>query len=136
MEKWHLRMAITSNCNFRCIYCNPYGIKSILDLLSKEEVAEILQAAYNCGITRVHWTGGEPTIRKDFTELVKIAKKIGFSKQIITTNGYRLHKILDELIENGLTRVIISLDTLHPERNKFITGRSFFMKLLRVLKNV
>jgi len=134
MEKWHLRMAITANCNFRCIYCNPYGIKSIPDLLSKEEVAEILQAAYNCGITRVHWTGGEPTIRKDFTELVKIAKKIGFSKQIITTNGYRLHKILDELIENGLTRVIISLDTLHPERNKFITGRSFFYETLKSIE--
>ena len=133
-EKWHLRMAITANCNFRCKYCNPYGVKSILDTLSKKEVTEILQSAYNCGIRRVHWTGGEPTLRKDFPELVRIAKEIGFHKQIITTNGYKLYKILDELINNGLTRVIISIDTLDPERNKFITDRDFLFNTLKSIE--
>lgn len=109
-QKWHLRFTVTSRCNYRCGYCNPNGASNINDI-SKQEIINILQASYNNGITRVHWTGGEPTVRSDFAELVKSATDIGFQNQIITTNGSSLEKNLDQLIKNGLTRVIVSLDT-------------------------
>lgn len=109
-QKWHLRFTVTSRCNYRCAYCNPNGTSNINDM-SKQEITNILQASYNNGITRVHWTGGEPTVRSDFAELVKSATDIGFQNQIITTNGWSLERDLDKLIKNGLTRVIVSLDT-------------------------
>jgi cyclic pyranopterin phosphate synthase len=102
--------------------------------LDTAEVLQIIQAAYNCGIRRIHWTGGEPTLRKDFTVLVRGAKDIGYSQQIITTNGFKFFRIIDECIDNGLTRVIISLDTLSEERNKILTGRNFFRQTLRSIE--
>ena len=133
-DDWHLRVGVTANCNFRCLYCNPRGLKNISSSLNKKEISQILQAAYNCGIRRAHWTGGEPTVRQDFIELIKAAKDIGFTEQIVTTNGYKLYKILDVLIKNGLTRVIVSLDTLNPKHNKFITGRKYFYQTLKSIE--
>jgi cyclic pyranopterin phosphate synthase len=127
MQKWHLRFTVTAKCNYRCAYCNPEGIFNMEDM-PKKEVIEILQAAYNSGINRVHWTGGEPTVRQDFPELVKSAKEIGFQNQIITTNGWCLDKILDKLIANGLTRVIVSLDTLKTARSAVKTSNEHVIK--------
>ncbi len=137
MDKYHLRFTITPNCNFRCSYCLPKWYKNIPEPINTNEAVEILKAAYACGITRVHWTGGEPTIRNDFTELVRSAKEIGFTKQILTTNGYNLYNNIDELIDNGLTRITISLDTLNPKQNKLIEegisikGSLFFKEVLK-----
>lgn len=133
-NKWHLRFGITSHCNFRCIYCNPNGLAELENDLKSEEILQITQAAYNCGIRRIHWTGGEPTIRRDFCNLVKGAKKIGFTQQIVTTNGYKLHKIIGKLTENGLTRVIVSLDTLSHNRYKSLTGMAFLNETLKSIK--
>jgi GTP 3',8-cyclase len=131
MLKWNLRFGVTSRCNFRCRYCLPAGLQEKVVEPTSEDVIEVLQVAYNIGIRRVHYTGGEPTIRSDFPKIIKEAKGIGFEQQIITTNGYRLYRIIDELIENGLTRVIVSLDTLDKQRNFFVTRAGFFDEAIK-----
>lgn len=124
--KWHLRFFLTPKCNFACVYCNPNRVHENKKELSTNQAKNILQAAYNAEIKKVHWTGGEPTIRTDFLELMKFAKEIGFEEQIITTNGWDLHRIIDEAVDNGLTRVNISFDTLSEDRFKKLTGMMCF----------
>ena len=96
-----------------------------------QELIEVLQASYEVGIRRVHYTGGEPTVRRDFLDILKAAKDIGFTQQIVTTNGYRLHHIIDKAVDNGLTRAIVSLDTLDEQQNLFITRANFLKDTVR-----
>jgi len=132
---WHIRIAITSRCNFRCIYCNPHGIRQDSDELTIDDVREILHAAYVNGIRRVHWTGGEPTLRRDFLDILCVAKEIGYTEQILTTNGHNLYRIIDDAIECGLSRVLVSLDTLNPMRFKHVTGTNTAL-FSNVLKSI
>ena len=135
MGKWHLRFGLTPNCNFSCTYCAPKGGYPKQDELKINQIEEILIAANKNGITRVHWTGGEPTLRKDFKDCLKIAKEIGYKKQIVTTNGYNLYKNLDECIDNGLSRVVVSLDTLKEERFKYLTKTNLFENVLKTIES-
>ncbi|GAA2001244.1 radical SAM protein [Catenulispora subtropica] len=125
-RSWNLRIGLTSRCNIRCKYCLPAGPQGVITQASFEELVEVLRAAYEVGIRRVHYTGGEPTVRRDFLDILRAAKDIGFAQQIVTTNGYRLHRFIDEAAEAGLTRAIISLDTLDAQQNAFITRAGFF----------
>lgn len=133
-KDWHLRFAITGKCNFRCKYCNTQGKTEFLQDMPFEEVKQILQATYANGVKRVHFTGGEPFIRKDILEILKTAKDIGYKEQIVTTNGHNLYKIIDQAIANGLTRAIISLDTLNPKRNLEITQRECFSDTIKSIE--
>ncbi len=132
--KWHLRFFLTPKCNFSCIYCNPNKLREHKKELTTAEAISILESAYMAGIRKVHWTGGEPTIRLDLLDLMKKAKGLGFTEQIMTTNGWNLHKILDEAIENGLTRVNISLDTLNEDRFKNLTGMDCFKDVIKSIE--
>lgn len=133
-SRWHLRFFLTPRCNFACVYCNPNRVRENKQELTTKQAITILKAAYQNGIRKVHWTGGEPTTRKDLLVLMKEAKSIGFTEQIITTNGWNLSKILDEAIENGLTRVNISLDTLQEERFRKLTGMSCYQNVIQSIK--
>jgi len=136
MEKsipWHLRFGVTPNCNMECEYCTFAG-HPIQEVLSAKEVTEILEAARANGLHRVHWTGGEPTTRNDFVDLVKTAQEIGFTEQIITTNGSRLYSTMDKCAANGLSRVIVSLDTFDSERNFKLTKRPFLQQTLKSIE--
>ena len=124
--KWHLRFFLTPKCNFACMYCNPNRVHENKKELSTQQAKNILQAAYNSGIRKVHWTGGEPTIRNDFIELMQFAKTIGYTEQIITTNAWNLYKIIDDAVASGLTRVNISFDTLNKTRFENLTGMKCF----------
>lgn len=134
VAKWHVRFGLTPNCNFSCTYCAPEGGFPRQEELNLKEISEILQGAYNNGIKRVHWTGGEPTMRRDFRDCVEIAKQIGYEKQIVTTNGYNLYKNIDQLIERGLSRVVVSLDTLKKERFFHLTGKDILHRTLNSLE--
>lgn len=134
-RSWNLRIGLTSRCNIRCKYCLPAGPQGVITQASLSELVEVLQAAYEVGIRRVHYTGGEPTVRKDFLDILAAAKGIGYTQQIVTTNGYRLHRFIDQAIENGLTRVIVSLDTLNEQQNVFITRADFFNDTLRSIES-
>lgn len=127
-DKWHLRFAITANCNFDCKYCSSRDTNA--EEMKDAEARDILLAAYHSGIKRIHWTGGEPLVRKNLSELVKYAREIGYSEQSITTNGYLLPKQAECIIKAGITRINISMDTLHKESFKSITGRDGLQNVL------
>lgn len=75
-ERQFLRVTAYPGCNLRCSYCNPEGLASG-DMLATGEILDIVRAAHELGIRTVHYTGGEPTERPDFVELVKATKKLG-----------------------------------------------------------
>ncbi len=133
-KNWHLRIGVTSRCNFRCVYCNPEGLWEDKENVSFKDLVELIEASRCNGITRIHWTGGEPTIRQDLPELMKAAKEIGITQQIITTNGQTLHNDINKYIENGLTRVIVSIDSLKKDRFKALTGVDCLDNVLKTIE--
>lgn len=128
MNEWHLRFAVTSNCNFNCKYCSTNQKHN--SELEDNEIKEMLIAAKRCGTDKIHWTGGEPLVKKNLCDYISYAKKIGFEHQAITTNGYLLKKEAQDLIKAGINRFNISLDTLKREKFKEITGVNGLEKVI------
>jgi len=97
-------------------------LKSHDDILSYEEIEEIVKTAVKLGFNKFRLTGGEPLIRKGIVDLVQRLSKIdGVKTLAMTTNGLLLSKYAKELKAAGLSRLNISIDTLNPERYKTIT---------------
>ena len=120
----YLRISITDRCNLRCRYCMPEGIKKVgMDkILTYEEIIRVAEAAVSLGIRRFKITGGEPLVRLGCTGLVRQLKAIPGTEQVtLTTNGMELAKFMDELADAGLDAVNISLDTMDPEKFRYIT---------------
>ncbi|MBR2834977.1 MAG: GTP 3',8-cyclase MoaA [Coriobacteriales bacterium] len=115
----YLRIAITDRCNYRCVYCMPAsGVpdKQHNRILSFEQIERIVRVASEFGIKHLRLTGGEPLVRKGCTELAGMLSAIpGIEDIAITTNGALLRRDAKALIENGVSRVNVSLDTLDPE---------------------
>lgn len=121
----YLRVSITDLCNLRCRYCMPEGVcqKGHEDILSFEEITEIVTAAAQLGIRKVRVTGGEPLVRRGCVELCGMLAAVpGIEEVDMTTNGILLGKYAQGLKQAGVRRVNISLDTMHPERYTAITG--------------
>jgi GTP 3',8-cyclase len=127
----YLRISVTDRCNFRCQYCMPEDIKfeNPERLLSLEEMLTFAEACLALGVTKVRVTGGEPLVRKGVVDFVARLKALGFEEVTMTTNGFLLKENLDGLVEAGLDRVNISIDTLQPEKFAFITRRNHFQKV-------
>ena len=128
-----LRVSLTDKCNLRCTYCMPAeGLPWLPkdELLTTPELLTLVEAAVTAGITEVRLTGGEPLVRPDVVEIVSGIAAMegpqGRPEVSMTTNGLGLAKIAPALKEAGLTRVNVSLDTLHPERFHEITRRDRF----------
>ncbi len=121
----YLRLSVTDLCNYRCIYCMPEeGVckKSHADMLSIEEMTEIVRAAHQLGISKVRLTGGEPLVRKGIISLCRNIKAIDSGIELgITTNGAYLSTMAAELKDAGVDRLNISLDSMHPETFSRIT---------------
>jgi cyclic pyranopterin phosphate synthase len=121
----YLRISITDRCNFRCVYCMPAdGIPHAPrdEVLSYEEVCELVEVFAAEGVNRVRITGGEPLVRADVPRLVEMLKGIdGIDKVAMTTNAFLLRRYAQELRDAGLDSLNISLDTLDPDRFKEIT---------------
>lgn len=121
----YLRISVTDQCNLRCIYCMPQeGVPWLprSELLSFEDLRQIVEAAASCGVWKVRFTGGEPLMRKDFTRLVTMVAAIpGIRDVSMTTNGVLLAQQAEKLARAGLGRINISLDTLRPELFRRIT---------------
>ena len=121
----YLRISVTDRCNLRCIYCMPpEGVPHIShsEILSYEEIRLVVQAAAQLGIRRIRLTGGEPLVRADFPELVKMLSRIdGVMELSLTTNGALLKDYAQVLKQAGLSRVNVSLDTLRADRFQDIT---------------
>lgn len=120
----YLRISVTDRCNLRCVYCMPAeGIKLIShnEILSYDEIFEVAKTAVSLGVDKIRITGGEPLVRKDIVELVRMIGTLGLKDFGMTTNGIYLKKYAQALKDAGLHRVNISLDTTDPERYRKIT---------------
>ena len=121
----YLRISVTDRCNLRCLYCMPpEGVPQMShsEILSYEEIRAVVQAAAELGINKIRLTGGEPLVRADFPELIKILSQIeGIQELSLTTNGILLKNYALELRQAGLSRVNVSLDTLKPDKFQYVT---------------
>ena len=133
-----LRVSLTDRCNLRCTYCMPNDFAQWIpgdDLLSTDELLEVLSIAVQSGVQEVRLTGGEPLLRHDIVEIVR---RIGQMDQApalsLTTNGLRLAELAGPLREAGLQRVNVSLDTLSRERFTALTYRDRIYDVLRGLQ--
>ncbi|GAB1452846.1 GTP 3',8-cyclase MoaA [Draconibacterium sp.] len=121
----YLRISVTDRCNFRCTYCMPpegVTLKKHEDILSFDEITEIVKVGAQLGLKKIRLTGGEPLVRRDLPTLVKmIADVEGIEDIGLTTNGVYLPLFAVQLKEAGLKRVNISLDTLNPEKFRKIS---------------
>jgi GTP 3',8-cyclase len=133
----YLRISVTDRCNYRCTYCMPEdGVDHFqrADILSFEELCELVRCFARLGVTRLRLTGGEPTVRRDLVELVRMLRAIpGIRDIALSTNGHLLDTLARPLREAGVDRLNVSIDTLDPERFAAITRRG---DLARVLAGV
>lgn len=124
-EIYYLRLSVTDLCNLRCVYCMPgQGVEKRChcDILSIEEIEEIVRATVDCGIRKVRVTGGEPLVRKGIIEICQRISAIPEVQELcITTNGTLLPQYAAQLREAGVSRLNISLDTLDSEKYNSIT---------------
>jgi molybdenum cofactor biosynthesis protein A len=129
----YLRISLTEKCNLRCLYCMPeegISLTPSKELLTLDEIKRLSTLfVERCGIKKIRLTGGEPTIRKDLTEIMeylgnlKNQKGTSLSNIGMTSNGLVLKKHLSKLNEAGLDGLNISLDTLCPYKFQLITRR-------------
>ena len=137
----YIRLSITDVCNFKCGYCLPNGYQKDKSdnrkFLSVEEIEKLAKGLSELGVSKIRLTGGEPTIRKDFFDIVKILKnKSGIKKTVITTNGYRLDQIAEKLVESEIDGINISIDSLNRETFKNITGHDRLPEILRGIEKL
>ena len=137
----YIRLSISDVCNFKCGYCLPDGYKidksDNRTFINIEEIRRLARALSELGVSKIRLTGGEPTVRKDFFEIIKIIKEnSGIKKTVITTNGYRLDKIANDIKNSGLDGINISIDSLNPDTFKKITGHNRLEEILRGIKNL
>jgi molybdenum cofactor biosynthesis protein A len=126
----YLRLAVTDRCNLRCRYCMPdTGIPAIApgETLSFAELTRACSVFVGGGVRKIRITGGEPLARKGVIEWMReIAQLDPDLEVLLTTNGVMLEQSLPGLMEAGLRRVNLSLDTLDPDTWKLITRRDGF----------
>ena len=122
-----LRVSLTDRCNFRCFYCLPHGEPPLArkeTILTFEGITRLCEVFVSLGIEKIRLTGGEPLIRKDVDKLVGFLSglKPALKDLALTTNGFDLPRHAEKLKRAGLDRVTISLDSLHGDNFKKITG--------------
>ena len=124
----YLRISVTDRCNFRCLYCMPQeGLPWLpkSEILSYEEIANVVRELAPLGLRRLRITGGEPTIRPDLTKLVAMLRAVPEIEDIaLSTNGVRLPELARPLRDAGLDRVNMSVDSLRAERIAQIARRN------------
>lgn len=119
----YLRLSVTDRCDFRCRYCMAEDMTFLprSQVLSLEELTTIARVFRHLGGDKLRVTGGEPLIRRDVLRLFQNLGELGFTDLSLTTNGARLAELARPLVEAGVHRVNISLDSLRPERFRDIT---------------
>lgn len=135
----YLRISVTDRCNLRCCYCMPEGVQDVgmKNILTFEEIWEIVRTGVSLGITHIRITGGEPLVRKGCVNLIRGIREIpGVETITMTTNGVLLGNYAKQLKEAGVDGVNISLDTLDPEEFYKITGKRELQEVLAGIRAV
>jgi cyclic pyranopterin phosphate synthase len=132
-----LRVSVTDRCNFRCQYCMPAEGLPWLEreeILSFEEIARLVGLLARIGVEDVRLTGGEPLVRRQLPRLVSmLAGTPGIRDLSLTTNGYLLERQAAALVEAGIGRVNVSIDSLQRDRFFELTRRDALPQVLRGL---
>lgn len=135
----YIRLSITDICNFKCTYCLPEGYKKTpgdtRSFMSGQEISRLTKALSELGVCKIRLTGGEPTVRKDFFDILNDMKQNSKIEKItMTTNGYQLDKIAKQLHQSGLDGINISIDSLDRETFKNLTGHDRLPEILNGIK--
>ncbi|PID82298.1 MAG: GTP 3',8-cyclase MoaA [Clostridiales bacterium] len=121
----YLRLSVTDLCNLRCRYCMPEtGVckKNHSDMLTEDEMIDVVKAAASLGIKKIRITGGEPLVKPNILSICERAASVnGIEELCITTNGILLPKMAKQLRDAGVNRVNISIDTLDDKKYRYIT---------------
>jgi GTP 3',8-cyclase len=132
-----LRVSVTDRCNFRCQYCMPAeGLPWLerSEILTFEEIQRLVGLFVSMGVGDVRLTGGEPLVRKDFPRLVSMLTELdGLNDLSVTTNGYLLERDAAALVEAGIDRVNVSIDSLQRDKFFEMTRRDALPQVLRGL---
>jgi cyclic pyranopterin phosphate synthase len=135
-----LRVSVTDRCNFRCQYCMPAeGLPWLerAEVLTFEEIERLVGVMAPMGVTDLRLTGGEPLVRREFPRLVSMLARVpGIEDLSLTTNGYLLERDADALVDAGITRVNVSIDSLQKDRFFQITRRDSLPQVLRGLEAI
>lgn len=132
---YYLRLSITDVCNFRCTYCLPDGYKpggvSNKSFLNLDEIRRVTRTFAALGTEKVRLTGGEPSLRRDFTDIIATVRENAAIRQIaVTTNGYRLARDAAQWRAAGLTNINVSVDSLDARQFYAITGQDKFRQVM------
>ncbi len=136
----YIRVSVTDRCDFRCVYCMAENMTFLpkAELLSLEELEQVCRSFMALGTRKIRLTGGEPLVRRNIMHLIRNlgaeVKAGNLDEVTITTNGSQLHKLSDELVDAGVKRVNISIDTLDPDRFREITRWGELDKVLTGLE--
>ena len=136
-EHTNLRISVTDQCNFRCIYCMPEDMQFMEDdaIMTFDEIVHLARIFVDLGINKIRLTGGEPLVRRGVPELIKRLGEIKGLKDIsLTTNGIGLITQAKDLYDAGLRRINVSLDTLDEAKFEQMTRRKVLSKVLEGLQ--
>jgi cyclic pyranopterin phosphate synthase len=131
-----LRLSVTDRCNFRCQYCMPAEGLPWLErdaILRFEEIERLVAVLARMGIASVRLTGGEPLVRRDFPRLAAMLAPL-VSDLSVTTNGYLLERDAAALVDAGINRFNVSVDSLQRDRFFAMTRRDALPQVLRGLE--
>jgi len=126
----YLRISLTEKCNLRCTYCMPESgvvLSPRHQIMNAKEVVEIASLFVKHGVTKIRLTGGEPLLRKDFSEIVEGLSRLPVELSM-TTNAILVDRHIETLKTSSIKTINVSLDTLHPEKFNTITKRDQFKK--------
>jgi cyclic pyranopterin phosphate synthase len=133
-----LRVSVTDRCNFRCQYCMPAeGLPWLerAEILTFEEIARLVGLMSQMGVRDVRLTGGEPLVRRGFPELARMLSEIEDVADLsVTTNGFLLERDAPALIDAGINRFNVSVDSLQRDRFYELTRRDALPQVLRGLE--
>ena len=129
----YLRLAVTDRCNLRCTYCMPAEGADIVErkeLLTFKEMYRITRVLSELGVNKIRLTGGEPFVRKNFIDFLKM---LSFNDRMdainITTNGVLIADHISELEKLKVKTINLSIDSLHAANFNKITRRDVFDKV-------
>ncbi|TAL74984.1 MAG: GTP 3',8-cyclase MoaA [Rhodanobacter sp.] len=129
----YLRLSVTPACNFRCSYCLPHGYRveaGTAGPLSLDEIARLLRGFAGLGMHKLRLTGGEPSVRRDLGDVLRVATVSGVTKLAMTTNGTLLSKRLHGWMDAGLNAINVSVDSLDRALFARITGHDRLADIL------
>ena len=132
----YLRVSVTDRCDFRCFYCMTEDMTFLpkAELLTLEELDRLCGAFIGLGVRKIRLTGGEPLVRRNMMSFVRnLGQRVRggtLDEVTLTTNGSQLSRFADELVDCGVRRINVSLDTLDADKFAAITRWGKFDKVM------